>query len=284
MTTTTDLTVTSLDDIPGWFPWIDQVMFAHFLGADALVRQGDLVELGVYLGKSAALIGRYQGADETFTVCDLFGLEPDSDANRRENAKSYPHLTRPAFERNYLSLFDQLPAIVQDYSSAIVDHVAAGSVRFLHVDASHHYEHVVVDIESAAKLLRPDGIVVFDDYRSDHTPGVSAAVWEAVFTKGLQPICLTQQKLYATFGDRAGHQELLRRWLPGLSRLWWEVQNIADRPVFRLAPAPKPKAKTPPAAPSANLELEKMALRVGALERRVRGLETVAPPWPRTSS
>ncbi len=272
MSITADADVKTIDDIPGWFPWIDQVMFRHFLSPGSVVGQGNLVELGVYLGKSAALIGQFVGADETFTVCDLFGLEPDSDANRRENAKSYPKLNRPAFERNYLALFEHLPNIVQDYSSAIVDHVEAGSVRFVHVDASHHYEHVVVDIDSAAKLLKPDGVVVFDDYRSDHTPGVSAAVWEAVFTKGLQPICLTQQKLYGTFGDRDGHQDLLRRWLAEQPTLWFEVQTIAQRPVFRVAPVPKPKA--PPAAPRNDLELDKMLLRLGALERRVRGLAT----------
>jgi SAM-dependent methyltransferase len=278
---TDDADVKSLNDIPGWLPWIDQVVFRHFLSGQSVVPNGNLVELGVYLGKSAALIGQFLGDDETFTVCDLFGLDPGSDANRRENAKSYPKLTRAAFERNYLSLFDVLPAIVQNYSSAIVDHVEAGSVRFLHVDASHHYEHVVVDVESAATLLRPDGVVVFDDYRSDHTPGVSAAVWEAVFTKGLQPICLTQQKLYATFGDRDRHQERLRQWLLGSAELWWETQSIADRPVFRLAPAPKPKAPTarsaPANAPTVDLELDKLSLRVGALERRVRGFVTAVP-------
>jgi SAM-dependent methyltransferase len=272
MTATADVDVKSLNDIPGWFPWIDQVVFTHFLSPGSLVSQGNLVELGVYLGKSAALMGRFVGAGETFTVCDLFGLEPDSDANRRENAKSYPKLTRPAFERNYLALFDELPTIVQNYSSAIVDHVEAASVRFLHVDASHHHEHVVVDIDSAAKLLRPDGVVVFDDYRSDHTPGVSAAVWEAVFTKGLQPICLTQQKLYATFGDRGRHQELLREWLLGSPKLWWEVQRIADRPVFRVAPAPKPKASAAAAAPGPRVD--QLALRIDTLEERVGGLES----------
>jgi SAM-dependent methyltransferase len=282
MTTTAEVEVKSLADIPGWFPWIDQLVFKHFLSPAAVVPHGDLVELGVYLGKSAALMGQFVDVGETFTVCDLFGLEPGSDANRRENAKSYPTLTRPAFERNYLSLFEVLPNIVQNYSSAIVDHVEAGSVRFLHVDASHHYEHVAVDVESAAKLLLPDGVVVFDDYRSEHTPGVSAAVWEAVFTKGLQPICLTQQKLYATFGDRGRHQEQLRHWLLGSTGLWWEVQSIAEKPVYRVAPAPKPKTRATEAP--AHLEVDKLELRLGALERRVRGLETSTPPSGATRS
>jgi methyltransferase family protein len=287
MTAETQPQVNSIADIPGWFPWIDQVMFEHLLSPTSAVPRGNLVELGVYLGKSAALIGRHVGADETFTVCDLFGTDPGTDANRRENAKSYAQLTLTAFEHNYLSLFDHLPTVVQDYSSTIVNHVEAGSVRFLHVDASHLYEHVAVDVESARELLLPDGVVVFDDYRSDHTPGVSAAVWEAVFTKGLKPICVTTQKLYGTFGSLDRHQELLRRWLMMSPKLWWETQEIADRALFRVAPAPKPKrtavaaataaaAKTSPSPATARrfgAGRERIASRLGALERRVRGLD-----------
>ncbi len=242
--------VKSLHDIPGWFPWIDQAVFGHFLSPAAVVPRGDLVELGAYLGKSAALIGGFKKPDETFTVCDLFGAPPADDPNRRENAKSYPQLDRTAFERNYLSLLSELPVVVQDFSSAIVDHVAAASVRFMHVDASHLYEHVVVDVASAQKLLRPDAVVVFDDFRSEHTPGVSAAVWEAIFTKGLQPICVTPQKLYGTFGDRGPHQERLRTWLAQFGRLWSETQSIAGAAVIRIGPQPAAKAQVKPAHPS----------------------------------
>ena len=39
--------VKTIDDIPGWFPWIDQVVFRHFLSPGSVVAHGDLVELGV---------------------------------------------------------------------------------------------------------------------------------------------------------------------------------------------------------------------------------------------
>jgi predicted O-methyltransferase YrrM len=272
-------TVTSIDDIPGWFPPIDQQMFAHFLSPAALVPRGDLVELGVYLGKSAAFIGRFKRDDERFTVCDLFETPASDGSNSQENAKSYATLDRAAFERNYLALFDELPVIVQDASSSIVDHVAVGSVRFLHVDASHLYDQVVIDVASARTLLRPDGMVVFDDYRSDHTPGVSAAVWEAVFNKGLRPVCLTQQKLYGTFGDPAGHQDRLRTWLDQCDRLRSETQLIAGLPVLRVAlkPSPEPPAK-PPARAATNTTLAK---RISMLEKKVFQLQMKAARSPR---
>jgi methyltransferase family protein len=276
-------TVKSIADIPGWFPEIDQYVFEHFLSPGAVVPAGDLVELGVYLGKSAAFIGGFRRDGEVFTVCDLFGRPPDDGSNIRENAKSYADLDRRSFERNYLALFDELPVIVEDLSSAIVDHVAAGSVRFLHVDASHMYEQVVVDIDSARTLLLPDGVVAFDDFRSAHTPGVSAAVWEAVFTKGLQPICLTQQKLYATFGDRAAHQAGLEAWLGRSEHLWSETQLIAGTPVLRVSVKPTPQASPPPRAKAA-MHQDRLGKRISMLEKKVFQLEMKAAQRPPTST
>lgn len=270
--------VRTLEDIPGWFPQIDQQVFEHFLSDAAVVARGDLVELGVYLGKSAALIAGHKRAEETFTVCDLFGATSDDDANRRENAKSYAALDRESFERNFLALRDSLPVIVQDLSSTIVDHVPPGSVRFLHVDASHLYDHVVTDVESAYKLLLPEAVVVFDDYRSSHTPGVSAAVWEAVFTRGLQPICLTDQKMYGTFGDRAPHQQRLLDWLSRTPEIWCGRESIAGSPVLRLARQTRPKAPSTPAGTpeSVGPRLKALEDRLSALDKRVGRLDAAA--------
>ena len=230
-------TIRSVTDIPGWFPWVDRILFEHLLAERSIVARGDLVELGVYLGKSAALMGRFVEPGESFTVCDLFGTPGNDDSNNAENARSYRNLERASFERNYLALHADLPTIVHDASSTIVDHVAEHSVRLMHVDASHLYEHVAIDVDSARRLLLPDGVVVFDDFRSDHTPGVSAAVWEAVFDKGLRPFCLTFQKLYGTFGDPAPYVEQVTGWLGTQAhRLWWETQFIAGSPVLRVSP------------------------------------------------
>lgn len=225
--------VKRIGDIPGWFPWLDQRVFEYFLSSHE-PTQGDLVELGTYLGKSAVLIGNYQRPGETFTVVDLFGTRAGDEDNQNENDATYADLSRAEFERNYLALHDQLPVVIQGLSSVITDHVGPGSVRFMHVDASHLYEHVCADVDSARSLLMPDGVVAFDDFRSVHTPGVSAAVWEAVFTKGLHPICVTTQKLYATFGDSRQHVERVEAWLNSSKNHLWEVQRVAGAPIIRI--------------------------------------------------
>ena len=213
---TTPQETKDLKDVPGWFPVIDQDLFTWVLERQRdLAQWGDLLELGAYLGKSAILTGRHLRAAELFTVCDLF----DSDAPDAENAKemngSYRSLTRVGFEENYLAFHARLPEIIEAPTSQVLEHVKPDSCRFVHIDASHLYEHVRGDLATARAVLKQDGIVVCDDYRSPHTPGVSAAVWEAVADDGLRVICVTTQKLYGTWGDPEPVRRDLLTWLEG---------------------------------------------------------------------
>ncbi|MFE4701827.1 class I SAM-dependent methyltransferase [Streptomyces sp. NPDC056738] len=224
-----------LDDVPGWFPVLDQMLFEWFLDRqESSGVRGDLLEVGVYMGKSAIFLGRHLQDTERYTVCDLFeGSAPD-DANRAESTKSYGALTRRAFEENYLSFHDALPRVLQGPSSVVPAEVAAGSCRFVHIDASHLYEHVYDDIGAAREALLPGGIVVLDDFRSEHTPGVSVAVWEAVLTRGLRPLCLSTQKLYGTWGDPEPAQEELLAAVRGREDCHLSVQQAAGHRIVRL--------------------------------------------------
>ncbi len=219
----------------GWFYAKDQAVMTWLLDRqERLEPPGDLLELGSYLGKSAILIGTHLRPGETFTVCDLFGADPADGANRTENSRSYATLTRQAFEGNYLAFHDRLPTVVQATTDQITRHVRPGSCRFVHVDASHLWEHVKGDIEAARLLLRPGGLVVCDDYRSEHTPGVAAAVWSAVANGGLRPICVTGNKFYGTWDDPEPVQEELVAWLrshhPGLP----DLHNVLGHPMVRI--------------------------------------------------
>lgn len=235
-------------DIPGWFFWVDRQLFGTLLRSQESRPPGDLVELGTYLGKSAVVIGDFIRPRERFVALDLFGrtdlLDAGQGSNRREVEKSYSSLTRPAFESNYLAHHPALPTIVEGPSSVIMEHVDDGAARFVHIDASHLYEHVRLDAEHARRMLQPGGLVIFDDYRSEHTPGVSAAVWEAVFTDGLIPVALTGSKLYGVYSDPEPYRVAIADWLAGDDRIWSEVQQIAAAPVFRL------KLRNPPAKKS----------------------------------
>ncbi|WP_406439784.1 class I SAM-dependent methyltransferase [Streptomyces sp. NBC_00631] len=236
-----------LDDVPGWFPVLDQVLFDWLLSRqEASGTRGDLLEVGVYMGKSAIFTGRHLRPGESFTVCDLFEGDAPDDANRAESTKSYGRLTRRLFEENYLAFHDGLPRVLQGPSSVVPAEVASHSCRFVHVDASHLYEHVHGDIAAARELLLPDGIVVLDDFRSEHTPGVSIATWEAVLNGGLRPICISTQKLYGTWGDPGPVQEELIGMVRGRTDCHLSMQEAAGHRIIRLKSKGMPGPEFPP--------------------------------------
>jgi hypothetical protein len=262
-------------DIPGWFWWLDRRMFETALGVQSDSDPGTLVELGTYLGKSAVIIGNFVREQDRFVALDLFGRSDllnnsaEALANRSENQKSYKTLSRQQFEANYLALHPTLPEIVEAPSSEIVDHVKPGEARFIHIDASHLYGAVSLDALNARTLLRPGGVVVFDDWRAEHTPGVSAAVWESVFCNGLIPVALTSRKFYGVFTDPEPYRDAFAALVRGDNRLWVEEQQIVGQPVLRIG-----QHETKPAAPAAEVTLSDAT--VDAVVKRLKSeLETL---------
>ncbi|GAA0620716.1 class I SAM-dependent methyltransferase [Streptomyces crystallinus] len=238
-------------DVKGWFWPADQLLFDWFLARqERQGLRGDLLELGAYLGKSAIFLGSYLREDETFTVCDLFDSPAPDDPNSEEMDRSYATLTRRAFEANYLAFHDELPVVVQAPTSVITSRVDSGSCRFIHVDASHLYEHVHGDIAAARDLVAPDGIVAFDDFRAEHCPGVAAAVWGAVATTGLRPIAITATKFYGTWSDPEPARSELLSWLPTRPDMWHGVEEVAGAPLIRISG----KKAVAPAAPRSRHE------------------------------
>ena len=243
----------SFDDVPGWFYNTDAVLFDWFLRRQLRLDQpGDLLEMGAYLGKSAVMLRQYLRHGETFTVCDLFGSEAPSAHNEREQRGSYADLTRRAFEANFLAFHEELPHVLQAPTSVVPHEVAENSCRFVHVDASHMYEHVRPDIDSARTVLGPDGIVVLDDYRSAHTPGVACAAWQAVLEGGLRPVCVSPQKMYGTWADPAAVQDELHTELRERGDCWLQWQEVAGRRLLLVGahkaappPVPEPRHETP---------------------------------------
>jgi hypothetical protein len=205
----------NFNDIPGWFMPIDQAGFAWTLQFQNRTEPlGDLLELGTYRGKAAVLMGQHLRPDEVLTVCDLFddvathaAVDPTEQVFFRRDVPG-----RAEFERNYLAFHPALPRIVQGLTTEIVQHLAPGSVRFCHIDAGHTYQAVRDDIASARALVREGGVLAFDDWRKANTPGVSAAMWEAILNEGLRPVFSTDFKFYCTWGDPAPLQaEIVQR-------------------------------------------------------------------------
>ncbi|OEV30023.1 hypothetical protein AN219_13300 [Streptomyces nanshensis] len=261
----------SFREVRGWFYNTDIVLFDWLLSRQRKLEQhGDLLEMGAYLGKSAIMLRSYLRDDETFTVCDLFGSEAPTASNEREMRGSYSTLTRRGFESNFLSFHDELPRVLHAPTSVVPGEVAAGSCRFVHVDASHLYEHVRPDIAAARDALTEDGIVVLDDYRSSHTPGVACATWQAVLEGGLRPVCVSAQKFYGTWGDPAPVQAELHAALRERGDCWLQWQDVAGHRLL-LVGADKATQPALPRSRHAKSRDESRDSGSGAAARRGRG-------------
>ena len=155
----------AFDTIDGWLYPEDVLLFQEIDALQGLSKvTGDLLEIGVYHGKSAILLGYFPRQDERLVVCDLFQSPGQTRENQAEKQFWYPELTRETFERNYLRFHNSLPVVVVCPSAKLIQ---AGNLtrtfRFIHIDASHVYSIVRQDIHIAKLLLKDKGIVVFDD-------------------------------------------------------------------------------------------------------------------------
>lgn len=224
--------------IIGAFWSLDVELFRAILSREG-VPGGDVAELGVSFGRSAVLIGQYLRPGEQFTCIDLFESPAVESANAAENAAYYPGLSRGAFEANYRSAHGELPTVVTGPSQSIGDHARPGVHRFVHIDASHLYAHVAGDIEAVQPLMQPDGVVVLDDFRAQHTPGVAAAAWQAVIQTGLRPFALSPNKMYATWGDGDDWCAFTRAWADSAGKSVSE-ESINEHDVLLIDNPPTP--------------------------------------------
>lgn len=201
-------TVKGFTGIPGWMYHTDVVMFDHLLDAQLHAHiRGDILEIGCYQGKSAIVLGYGLRPNEHLVVNDLF--EEQFKEVPAEGLGAYEGLTKRAFKENYGTWHQAKPPTIYTCPSSKLSGRLAGHVqdfRFIHIDAGHAHEAVATDIQTACNFASPMmPIVVLDDYRTAHTPGVSAAAWDAVGRHRLFPFALTEVKMYAALSRE--HQQ-----------------------------------------------------------------------------
>lgn len=192
---------TQTKSVPGWFHQEDICLF------DLIDRVqndagfgGDLLEVGAYLGKSAIALGNMRRRDESLVVVDPWESEVNEPETARDQAIYYSDIRRGAFEQNYLRFHPTLPDVRQGTSDVVLPRLERGTFRFLHIDGAHDWSSVCKDIENALRLVKPGGVIVFDDVFAGHVPGVAAAVWPAIAASVSQPMVATL-KLYCVVGS-----------------------------------------------------------------------------------
>jgi SAM-dependent methyltransferase len=186
--------------VAGWFGVADAWLFAVLNDLQRVAGvSGDILEIGCYLGKSAVLLGHLTGDGEELVVIDPFEEQVEAGANRAQNNRWYPGLTRATFEANYLRHHSALPMIHQGTSAAYAAEAPASAFRFIHIDGSHVFRDVAADIDLAQHAGVDGAVLALDDVGNPGIPGVAAAAWAAVARGDLVPLAMTG-KLYATLG------------------------------------------------------------------------------------
>lgn len=192
---------TAFKSIPGWMHDLDLDLFDRILDHQLTAGiTGDILEIGSYHGKSAIALGHGLRDDEQLHVCDMFGAP--FVGVPCEGIDDYTGLTISDFAKQYTRFHDRAP-IVQQCPSSLLN-LDGLLFRFAHIDGGHAYDVVRDDINAVRKHVEPlAGVIALDDYRSVHTPGVSAAVWQAAANATLYPFLLSEVKVYAAV-TRAG--------------------------------------------------------------------------------
>ena len=97
--------IESISKIAGWFSNADAMVFDSLLN---LQREhlftGDLLEIGVYAGKSAVFLNYFRDQSESLHVCDIFEGEVDGE-NYEEISGSYENLSESRFKNNFTKVF-----------------------------------------------------------------------------------------------------------------------------------------------------------------------------------
>ena len=235
--------------------WLHDLDARVFLAIDELQRAraivGDLLEIGVFYGRSAILLGYCVQSGERLTVCDTFeDTKGFSAENLAHHGRYYSELRRSEFETNYQRYHVALPDIIAASSATIDRDTLAGRFRLIHVDGSHAYADVREDIITVRRLLGPGGIVILDDWSQFHVPGVALAIWEEYARGELIPLCLTQAKMYATWDASGLSATALDAWALTQSDLEIsEAHQLAKREVRRYSVKPPPPVVAPAPLP-----------------------------------
>ena len=179
--------IRAFDGLRGWFMRAD----LGLLCAVNRVQQrtgirGNILEIGVYAGKSAVLLGFLLTPGEQLHVCDPFEEVP-----------------RTEFEATYRRFHGSLPVLWQGRSREVLRLLPDQSCRIVHVDGAHDYESVRADIAIARRVACRGGMVVFVDFPTFNDPDVTAAVLDEVRAGDLTPLVMSHLKLYAGWSSRS---------------------------------------------------------------------------------
>jgi predicted O-methyltransferase YrrM len=177
-----------------------EVPLAELLSLAALVQHvkpANVFEIGTYLGSSTLVMAHNLPAGGHITTLDL---DP---ATRDDYLRSLGYGKGPDFTpgQSFLNT-PQAERITQVYGTSTSFDFSSyyGRMDLVLVDADHTYDFVKADTAIAFKLLRPGGVIVWDDYtwtyRHPECVGVTRCLNELAESKPISRIANTRFGIY----------------------------------------------------------------------------------------
>lgn len=162
-------------DLPGWAAF--EQLYREIVKLAPQDRPSTFVEVGSWLGRSAALMG-VEILNSTKPIM-LHCVDPwvDGGPDLRDT-KYFKDLTKGPYE-TFLENIDPVKLVVNPMRMPSVEAAKCfvdGSLDFVMIDGDHSYEACKADIEAWKPKVRPGGILAGDDYL---WPGVTQAADEA---------------------------------------------------------------------------------------------------------
>lgn len=179
--------------VPGWFTLLDFNLFEELNEIHIQNSiHGDILEIGTYKGKSGVLLSILQRHLETVNLLDLYST---ADLNSKLDSEHYAGLLLKQVE-NHLKKFGEPSRLIVDNSTKVAEYILPKTQRIIHIDGSHQYDDVALDLSNCHNLQLDNGMTILDDYRNFAFPGVGKAFWE-YFSKGENRVLFaTPTKVY----------------------------------------------------------------------------------------
>lgn len=166
------------DDINGWFNENNKFLFSILLNYQNEINiNGNILELGVYYGKCFVFMYNFLKNTEK-----LIGID-----------------NLPFFKKTQeiYKLYDNINFYIDNTSNLL--NLNISNVRFCHIDASHTYDDVYLDIKNAYTTLIPGSIMILDDFSTiDYLNGPIAAYYMTIIKDKLElcPFLISNNKIY----------------------------------------------------------------------------------------
>ena len=156
-------------EVPGWFEEPAIALWDSLLTFQKQhQRKGHFMEIGVWKGRSAALMASHCEENESCVFVDMQEMEEA----RSRITQIVPDAKCVYLQRISHQLIYQ-PEVLQ----------IAGKARWVHIDGEHTSEAVMSDLDSADVLIERGGMVVVDDFFFAAYPQVTQAVFQFLMTR-----------------------------------------------------------------------------------------------------